>query len=51
MANIKSTILSGSILLPTIENTSSIGNLWFDGDKVKYSTLEESGSGIISCTI
>ena len=40
MAEISSTILSGSILLPTTENTSSAGNIWFDGTNVKYSTLE-----------
>ena len=39
MAQISSTILSGSILLPTTENTSSAGNIWFDGTNVKYSTL------------
>lgn len=39
MAEVKSTILSGSILLPTTENTSSAGNIWFDGTDVKYSTL------------
>jgi hypothetical protein len=39
MAQISSTTLSGSILLPTTENTSSAGNIWFDGTNVKYSTL------------
>ena len=42
MAEISSTILSGSILLPTTENTSSAGNIWFDGTNVKYSTLGAS---------
>lgn len=43
MAQLSSTILSGSILLPTTENTSSAGNIWFDGTNVKYSTTTVSG--------
>lgn len=49
MAEVKSTILSGSILLPTTENTSSVGNIWFDGTNVKYSK-EVSGT-IVACTL
>ena len=48
MAEVKSTILSGSILLPTTENTSSVGNIWFDGANVKYSVLLLSNPGVWS---
>jgi len=49
MAQVKSTILSGSILLPTTENTSSAGNIWFDGTNVKYSV--DVGGTIFACTL
>jgi len=39
MAQLQDTILSGSLKLPTVENTASAGNVWFDevAQKAKYS--------------
>src|SRR6056300_1671553 len=39
MAQLQDVILSGSIKLPTVENTASAGNVWFDetAQRAKYS--------------
>jgi hypothetical protein len=51
MAQLQITIVTGTVSLPQTENTSSVGNIWYDTstNQVKYSYL--SGGSILVGTL